>query len=145
MHVQCGIAAQFLRGIFDHQVRTLNAVIGCDVFARNGGGGTAPGEPGLIKVGFQFGHAGRGGTFVDDTCPFSYDLEQQGALPLVHSGGFESFGHNRFAILARAEYKVSQTVAQNRLLPLALVERLQQSEALIALRAERTYGFPLMV
>jgi len=57
------------------------------------------------------GHAGRCRTFVDNACPFGYDVEQHGALPLVHSGGSESFGHDGFAILPGTEYEVSQTVA----------------------------------
>ena len=70
-------------------------------------------------------------------------IEQHGALPLVHGGSLQALGLDRLAILPGPEHKIGDTVVQNRLLPLGLVEGVQQSERLIALLAERPHGFPV--
>src|SRR3954454_10958816 len=136
MDMQCGIAAQFLRRILDNEMRPLNAVVRDDVFTRIDACWTAPRKPSLVKLGFDLRHPGSRRVFVDYACPFGYYVEQHGPLPLVHSGSLQPFRENRFAILPWTEYQISETIAQNRLLPLGLVQSLQQSESLVALLTE---------
>jgi hypothetical protein len=71
-----------------------------------------------------FSHAGGSGALMNDTRPFGYHIEQHGPLPLVHSGSFHPFWHNRLAILPWTEYKIRKLVAQNGSLPLIPVQSL---------------------
>ena len=80
---------------------------------------------------------------MNDTRPFRYQIEQHGALPIVHGGRLQALGLNRLAVLPGSEHEIRYSVVQNRLFPLALVEGVQQSERLVALLTERAHGFPV--
>jgi hypothetical protein len=54
--------------------------------------------------------------------------QERGTLLVVHDGSFEALGLYRFPVLPGSEYKIRQAEAQNRLLPLVLVEGVEQRE-----------------
>src|SRR5271169_4158136 len=141
MDMHGGIAAQALGRVLDDEVRALNAVIGRDVGSRSSRCGTAPGEPCLGDIGLKLCHTGRGRAFVNNVCPLGYQVEQHGALPLVHRGSLQTLGLYRLAVLSRSEHKIGQFVAKNRLFALRIVKGIEQCQSLVALLAERTHGF----
>ena len=67
MDVQGWIAAQGLGSVLDDQVRTLNPVVGGNVFPRAPGGWAAPREPCFVEIGLQLGQTGRCGAFMNAT------------------------------------------------------------------------------
>ena len=92
-------------------------------------GGATPCKPGLADIRFQLRHAGRGCAFVNNPRPFRYHVDQHGALLLVHGGSFEALGLDGLPVLPGAEHQIGQTVTQNGLLPLVLVQGIEQGEA----------------
>jgi len=77
---------------------------------------------------------------VNNARPFRYQIEQHGALALVHGGSLQALGLDGLAILPRSEHKIGYAVVENRLFPLGLVEGVQQSESFVVLLAERPHG-----
>src|SRR6188508_3464717 len=63
-------------------------------------------------------------------------------MPLRHRGRLQSLGLDGLAVLPRAEHEVAHVVAEDGLLLLTLVERVQQRERPVALLAERTHRLP---
>jgi hypothetical protein len=93
--------------------------------------GAAPGEPRVVQTGFDFIHASGRRALVDDTRPFRYYVEHQGALALVHLRGLQSLRLDRLTVFSRTEHQAGQFGAQNRFLSLILVERVQQGKSFV--------------
>lgn len=73
--------------------------------------------------------------------PFSYTSSSIARCLSFIAEAFTPSGTIVLPSCPGAEYKIGKLVTQNRLLALILVERLQQSESIVALSAERAYGF----
>src|SRR5579871_63559 len=139
--MQRGIATHLLGRILDHEMRPLNPVVGRDVASRSNRHWAAPCKPGLVDLRFELRHASRRRAFVDNARPLRNHIQEHGTLLLVHAGRLQTLGLDRLSILARAEHQVCQTETQNGLFLLVLVQCVEQRDRLVALRAERPYGF----
>jgi len=64
---------------------------------------------------------------------------------LVHRRSLQSFGLNCLAILSRAEHEIGQTVTQDGLFALVLIQGVQQSQCFVALLAKGAYRFAVGV
>ncbi len=62
---------------------------------------------------------------MNNVSPLGDDVEQHRALLLIHGRGFQALGLDGDAILSGTEYEIGQPVAQNRLLPLVIIEGIE--------------------
>ena len=73
---------------------------------------------------------------MDNACPFRYQIEQDRALIAIHRRGLQTFRLNGFTVLPGPRYEIGETIAQNRLFALTLVQRVQQSNRFITLASQ---------
>src|SRR3954468_23175713 len=128
------VDAALLRRILDDERRPLDPEVRRAAVGRR----PTPREIRLRQVRPDLRHPRLAERVVLDPCPLANQIEQHRLLRVGERRRADTFRLNRASVLARPEHEVGDAGAEDRLLPLPLVECVDQRERLVVLVAERT-------